>query len=34
MFLSYMLGLMRVEHQYVEVRTKRQLVGLMGISYM
>lgn len=32
MFLSHMLGLMEVEHQYVEVRTSAQLVGLLATS--
>jgi hypothetical protein len=32
MFLSQMLRLMEVEHQYVEVRTKRQFLALLGMS--
>jgi hypothetical protein len=32
MFLSQMLRLMKIEHQYVEVRTKRQLTVMLGTS--
>jgi hypothetical protein len=32
MFLAHMLRLMRVEHQYVEVRTKQQFLALLGTS--